>query len=67
MNSLLETQSNSKMNLVWTEKMDNCLIEALIKQVHKGNKIDGRFTSLAYQVACTELYSRCQVKVSVAF
>jgi len=51
MNSLLETRSISKTNLVWIEEMDNCLIEALIKRMHKGNKLDESFTSLAYQAS----------------
>ncbi|ONK65033.1 uncharacterized protein A4U43_C07F32790 [Asparagus officinalis] len=41
--SQLETQSSSKKNLFWTREMDSCLSEALVEQIHRGQKCDKSF------------------------
>ncbi|XP_020246869.1 uncharacterized protein LOC109824646 isoform X2 [Asparagus officinalis] len=65
MDSQLGTQSSSKKNIVWTEKMDICLTETLKEQVHKGQKPDRSFSYHAYQATCAELYAKCGIKVEV--
>ena len=37
-----------KENFIWTDRMDNVLIEALLHEDDIGNRVTGTFTSVAY-------------------
>ncbi|RYR49981.1 hypothetical protein Ahy_A07g036509 [Arachis hypogaea] len=40
--------TSSKDNLRWTEEMDAAFLDALIEECSKGNRVDGTFTTTAY-------------------
>lgn len=49
----VSTTMTGKKNLTWDDDMDDMLIDSLIDQMHKGQKISGSFTRNAYAtVAC---------------
>ncbi|XP_020275878.1 uncharacterized protein LOC109850308 [Asparagus officinalis] len=62
--SQLETQSSSKKNLFWTREMDSCLSEALVEQIHRGQKCDKSFKNDAYEAVCVHLYAKCGIKIN---
>lgn len=56
---LFQTQDGSAVEspkyLVWTNEMDRCLTEELLKQVKLGNKLEKNFKPIAYVVAAISL------------
>ncbi|CAB4308296.1 unnamed protein product [Prunus armeniaca] len=46
-------------NVVWSLAMDKCLIDALLVQARKGNKINKCFNENAYTVACIAVNFPC--------
>jgi len=45
---------------VWTQEMDNVLIDAFVHQLNEGNKVNGSFSSLAYVNITKELAEKYQ-------
>ncbi|XLS67083.1 hypothetical protein HN51_018106 [Arachis hypogaea] len=41
-------EATSRDTLRWTDKMDTIFIDALIEECRKGNRVDGTFTTMAY-------------------
>ncbi|KAG8376305.1 hypothetical protein BUALT_Bualt09G0049500 [Buddleja alternifolia] len=54
------TTVHDKKNLKWSDEMDKCLVDALMEQKLKGQKIGGVFTSTAYKAAATNVSSKFQ-------
>ncbi|KAG8367383.1 hypothetical protein BUALT_Bualt16G0066300 [Buddleja alternifolia] len=54
------TTVHDKKNLKWSDEMDKCLVDALMEQKIKGQKIGGVFTSTAYKAAATNVSSKFQ-------
>ncbi|KAI3795804.1 hypothetical protein L1987_38464 [Smallanthus sonchifolius] len=53
--------TGKKEQLKWTEKMDTAFIQAMVKQQDKGNRINGTFTSQAYNTILEELNTNLQM------
>nr|XP_043617191.1 L10-interacting MYB domain-containing protein-like [Erigeron canadensis]XP_043617192.1 L10-interacting MYB domain-containing protein-like [Erigeron canadensis] len=47
--------SGKRELLVWTPKMDSAFIQAMLREQDKGNKVDGTFTTKAYENMVEEL------------
>ena len=41
---------SEKRNLTWIDEMDNFLVDRLMEQMHKGQKIGGVFTKTTYAI-----------------
>ncbi|KAJ9678671.1 hypothetical protein PVL29_020759 [Vitis rotundifolia] len=46
---------SEKKNLTWIDEMDNFLVDRLMEQMHKGQKIGGVFTKTAYVIVAREI------------
>ncbi|ERN02159.1 hypothetical protein AMTR_s00045p00190410 [Amborella trichopoda] len=46
---------NKEKNLMWTDEMDNCLVDQLLKQVHLGCRVENGFRRKVYTEICDEL------------
>lgn len=46
---------SEKRNLTWIDEMDNFLVDRLMEQMHKGQKIGGVFTKTAYAMVAREI------------
>ena len=46
---------SEKRNLTWIDEMDNFLVDRLMEQMHKGQKIGGVFTKTAYAMVEREI------------
>ncbi|RVW98532.1 hypothetical protein CK203_026910 [Vitis vinifera] len=46
---------SEKRNLTWIDEMDNFLVDRLMEQMHKGQKIGGVFTKTAYAIVAREI------------
>ncbi|KAJ9703077.1 hypothetical protein PVL29_004728 [Vitis rotundifolia] len=42
-------------NLTWIDEMDKYLVDRLMEQMHKGQKIGGVFTKTAYAIVAREI------------
>ncbi|CAK9140094.1 unnamed protein product [Ilex paraguariensis] len=51
-------------NVVWSQAMDKCLIEALAIQARNGNKIDKCFNENAYTAACVAVNTRFNLSLN---
>lgn len=51
-------------SVTWTDEMDCCLTELLVKQVMLGNKLEKNFKTSAYIVALTVLNERFGVNLT---
>lgn len=47
--------NNGKENLNWSRAMDDALIDAFMHEYEKGNKVNGTFTTTAYENIVAEL------------
>lgn len=43
-----KTQTQERKQLQWTKQMDSAFIQGMLDEEEKGNRIDGNFTSQAY-------------------
>ncbi|XP_057720378.1 uncharacterized protein LOC130934870 [Arachis stenosperma] len=50
-------EATSRNTLRWTDEMDTTFIDALIEECHKGNRVDGTFTTMAYDNILSHLRS----------
>ncbi|QHN83866.1 L10-interacting MYB domain-containing protein [Arachis hypogaea] len=46
--ALCQGETTSRDTLRWTDEMDTTFIDALIEESRKGNRVDGTFTTMAY-------------------
>ena len=46
---------SEKRNLTWMDEMDSFLVDRLMEQMHKGQKIGGVFTKTAYAMVAREI------------
>ena len=46
--ALCQGEATSRDTLRWTDEMDTTFIDALIEESRKGNRVDGTFTTMAY-------------------
>ncbi|KAJ9682335.1 hypothetical protein PVL29_018287 [Vitis rotundifolia] len=46
---------SEKRNLIWIDEMDNFLVDRLMEQMHKGQKIGGVFTKTTYAMVAREI------------
>ena len=46
---------SEKRNLTWIDEMDNFLVDRLMEQMHKGQKIGGVFTKTSYAMVAREI------------
>ncbi|XP_076924425.1 uncharacterized protein At2g29880-like [Bidens hawaiensis] len=53
-----------KETLKWTENMDNAFIQAMMTQKDNGNRVNGNFTSNAYDNIVEKLSTKFQMNVS---
>lgn len=54
--------SETKENSDWTSEMDECFIELLLEQVHRGNKIVHAFDDHIWTVITTSFNERCRLQ-----
>ena len=52
------TSEGRRSSLQWTEPMDKILIDALLHQVVKGNRVNGQFTSTAFKEVTEEVRAK---------
>ncbi|KAL4393854.1 hypothetical protein AHAS_Ahas02G0093600 [Arachis hypogaea] len=50
-------EATSRDTLRWTDEMDTTFIDALIEECRKGNRVDGTFTTMAYDNIFSHLRS----------
>ncbi|KAJ0815857.1 putative Myb/SANT-like domain-containing protein [Helianthus annuus] len=53
--------NGKKEQLKWTENMDNFFIQAMIAQQENGNRVNGNFTTHAYNNMVAELRTKLQM------
>lgn len=58
--------ASGKKNLTWSDEMDVVLIDALLEQVEKGQKIGSTFTAFAYSSVADLVGSKFQKVLSIA-
>ena len=51
----LSTNNGNSGTLTWNKAMDDALVDALMQEFEKGNKVNGTFTSIAYGNVTIEL------------
>lgn len=56
-----DTTMNDKKNLKWGDDMDACLIDSLMEQKLKGQKIGGNFTKTAYKATSTAVSTQFSI------
>ena len=47
--------ASEKRNLTWIDEMNNFLVDRLMEQMHKGQKIGGVFTKTTYAIVAREI------------
>ncbi|KAJ0520768.1 putative Myb/SANT-like domain-containing protein [Helianthus annuus] len=56
--------TGKKEQIKWTESMDNIFIQSMIAQQDRGNRINGSFTSQAYNNMIEELNTKLQIELT---
>ncbi|XP_035832310.1 uncharacterized protein At2g29880 isoform X3 [Helianthus annuus] len=56
--------TGKKEQIKWTESMDNIFIQSMIAQQDNGNRINGSFTSQAYNNMIEELNTKLQIELT---
>ena len=59
-----QNEVNKKEHLKWTARIDDFLIEASLQQQRMGNRVDGTFTTIAYDKVLKELKENLEMDLN---